>query len=164
MATSVIETRHVRIPMRDGVGLAADIWRPDTDQPVPVLVSRTPYGKAMIALMSAPAELAAAGFAVVLQDCRGRFGSEGEWGYVQCEVEDGYDTVEWAAGRAWSNSRVGMFGASYMGYTQWLAAVAASSAPRGHGSRVLCRRLLGGVVRSRRHVPAGPTARAGRRR
>jgi putative CocE/NonD family hydrolase len=124
MAVSVIEERDVFIPMRDGVRLAADIWRPDTDQPVPVLVSRTPYGKAMIALMSQPADLATAGFAVVLQDCRGRFGSEGEWGYIECEVGDGYDTVEWAAAQPWSNSRVGMFGASYMGYTQWLAAVA----------------------------------------
>lgn len=124
VATSVIEERDVRIPMRDGARLAADIWRPDTDRPVAVLVSRTPYGKAMVAQTSAPAELAAAGFAVVIQDCRGRFGSEGEWGYVQCEVEDGYDTVEWAAGQPWSNRRVGMFGASYMGYTQWLAAIA----------------------------------------
>src|SRR6201999_1955010 len=67
---------------------------------------------------------AAAGFAVVLQDCRGRFDSEGEWGYVGCEVDDGYDTVEWAAAQPWSNGRVGMFGPSYMGYTQWLAAIA----------------------------------------
>lgn len=111
------------VPMRDGVRLAADIWRPDTDQPVPVLVSRTPYGKDMIALASEPAELATAGFAVVVQDCRGRFGSEGEWGYIECEAPDGYDTVEWAAAQPWSNSRVGMFGASYMGYTQWLAAI-----------------------------------------
>src|ERR1700749_2206540 len=83
-----IETRDVMAPMRDGVRLAADVWRPDTNRPVPVLVSRTPYGKDMVALMSAPAELPEAGFGVVLQDCRGRFGSEGEWGYVQCEVED----------------------------------------------------------------------------
>jgi uncharacterized protein len=124
MDTSIVEERDVRVPMRDGTRLTADIWRPDTDQPVPVLVSRTPYGKDMLTLMSAPAELAAAGFAVVLQDCRGRFGSEGEWGYVRCEVDDGYDTVEWAAAQPWSNGRVGMFGASYMGYTQWLAAVA----------------------------------------
>ncbi len=123
--TAVNEEHDVRIPMRDGVRLTADIWRPDTERPGPVLVSRTPYGKDMIALMSAPADLAAAGFAVVLQDCRGRFGSEGDWGYVACEVEDGYDTVEWAAAQPWSNGRVGMFGASYMGYTQWLAAVAA---------------------------------------
>lgn len=78
----------------------------------------------MVELLSAPVELAAAGFAVILQDCRGRFASEGTWGYVHCEVDDGYDTVEWAAGQPWSNGRVGMFGASYMGYTQWLAAVA----------------------------------------
>jgi putative CocE/NonD family hydrolase len=120
----VIEERSVMVPMRDGVRLCTDIWRPHTDRPVPVLVSRTPYSKEMIALMSAPEELAAAGFAVVLQDCRGRFGSEGDWSYVHCEVDDGYDTVEWAAARSWANGRVGMFGASYMGYTQWLAAVA----------------------------------------
>ncbi len=120
----MIHESDVRVPMRDGVRLAADVWRPDTDEPVPVLVSRTPYGREMVALMSEPARLAEAGFAVVLQDCRGRFGSEGEWGYVHCEVEDGYDTVEWAAAQAWANGRVGMFGASYMGYTQWLAAVA----------------------------------------
>jgi putative CocE/NonD family hydrolase len=123
MTTAVIEERDVLIPMRDGVRLATDIWRPDTDRPAPVLVSRTPYGKAMIALASEPAELAAAGFAVLIQDCRGRFGSEGEWGYIECEAPDGYDTVEWAAAQPWSNGRVGMFGASYMGYTQWLAAV-----------------------------------------
>jgi uncharacterized protein len=110
--------------MRDGVSLSADIWRPATDAPVPVLLSRTPYGKATMAVTTDPESLVAAGFAVVLQDCRGRFDSAGEWGYVHCEVEDGYDTVEWAAAQPWSNGRVGMFGASYMGYTQWLAAVA----------------------------------------
>ena len=124
MPAPIIEERNATVPMRDGVQLAADIWRPDTDRPVPVLVSRTPYGKSMVELLSAPVELAAAGFAVILQDCRGRFASEGTWGYVHCEVDDGYDTVEWAAGQPWSNGRVGMFGASYMGYTQWLAAVA----------------------------------------
>lgn len=123
-ATEVQEERNVLIPMRDGVRLTADIWRPVTDGPVPVLVSRTPYGKEMVEMMAPPSYLASSGFAVIVQDCRGRFGSEGEWGYVHCEVDDGYDTVEWAAGQPWSNGRVGMFGASYMGYTQWLAAVA----------------------------------------
>lgn len=121
---AMIEERNVRVPMRDGVALAADIWRPDIDRPVPVLVSRTPYGREMLAFTAEPEVLAAAGFAVVLQDCRGRFGSEGEWGYFSCEVDDGYDTVEWAAAQPWSNGRVGMFGASYMGQTQWLAAIA----------------------------------------
>src|SRR6516164_9541374 len=116
--------RDVMVPMRDGVCLGTDIWRPRRQEPVPVLVSRTPYSKDMIALTSAPEDLAVAGFDVVLQDCRGRFSSEGNWGYVHCEVDDGYDTVEWAAAQSWANGRVGMFGASYMGYTQWLAAVA----------------------------------------
>lgn len=110
--------------MRDGVRLSADVWRPATNLPVPVLICRTPYGKQMVALMAAPDLLAASGFAVVLQDCRGRFESEGEWTYVHSEVADGYDTVEWAAAQPWSNGRVGVFGASYMGYTQWLAAIA----------------------------------------
>src|ERR1700761_4700464 len=120
---TVIEERKVGVTMRDGTRLEADVWRPDTTQPVPVLVCRTPYGRQMVELTSAPAELAAAGFAVVLQDCRGRFGSQGEWVYVHSEVNDGYDTVEWAAAQPWSNGRGGVFGASYMGYTQWLAAV-----------------------------------------
>jgi putative CocE/NonD family hydrolase len=125
--TGVVEERDVRVKMRDGVELSTDVWRPDAADPVPVLVMRTPYGKGVVKMMAAPVELAEAGFAVVIQDSRGRFDSDGEWGYVHCEVEDGYDTVEWAAARPWSNGRVGMFGASYMGYTQWLAAV--SEAP-----------------------------------
>jgi hypothetical protein len=123
-AGQVIEERGVPVPMRDGVVLSADVWRPATDGRVPVLVMRTPYGKEMAALLAAPGLLAASGFGVVVQDCRGRFASEGEWTYVHSEVDDGYDTVEWAAARPWSNGRVGVFGASYMGYTQWLAAAA----------------------------------------
>jgi putative CocE/NonD family hydrolase len=120
----MIKESGVAVPMRDGVVLAADVWRPAGDGAVPVLVSRTPYGRTMAAAMSPPETLVEAGFAVVVQDCRGRFDSEGEWVYVHCEVDDGYDTVEWAAAQSWSNGRVGMFGASYMGYTQWLAAIA----------------------------------------
>lgn len=116
--------RGVMVPMRDGVRLATDVWRPATTEPVPALVSRTPYGKAALELMAPPDALAAAGFAVLLQDCRGRFDSEGEWRPIEVEGDDGYDTVEWAASRPWSNGRVGMFGASYMGYTQWQAAAA----------------------------------------
>src|ERR1700729_93981 len=130
---AVIEEHGVSVPMRDGVRLSADVWRPATDQPVPVLICRTPYGKQTAALMAAPAELAAAGFAVVLQDCRGRFESEGEWTYVQSEVDDGYDTVEWAAVQPWSNGRVGLFGASYMGNTQWLAGLGRAPHLQGLG-------------------------------
>jgi putative CocE/NonD family hydrolase len=120
----VVFEQGMKVEMRDGVHLVADVWRPATDRPVPVLVARSPYGRQMSALMSEPECLADAGYAVVIQDCRGRFDSDGEWSYVYCEVDDGYDTVEWAASQPWSNGRVGMFGASYLGYTQWLAAIA----------------------------------------
>jgi hypothetical protein len=116
--------RSVAIPMRDGVRLAADVWRPDVDAPVPVLVSRTPYNRAMLGSDAAEL-LARAGYAVVQQDCRGRFESEGSgWRPIELDADDGYDTVEWAAAQPWSNGRVGMFGASYMGYVQWQAAIA----------------------------------------
>ncbi|MEX1006480.1 MAG: CocE/NonD family hydrolase [Acidimicrobiia bacterium] len=123
----VILERSVAIPMRDGVLLYADVWRPAADQTMPVLVSRTPYGRDMLQmglLGAPPSDLVRAGYAVVYQDSRGRFESEGEWAPIGVEVDDGYDTVEWAAAQPWSNGRVGMFGASYMGYTQWLAAIA----------------------------------------
>ena len=123
----VVVERSVAIPMRDGVLLSADVWRPVTDQPLPVLVSRTPYGRDMLQLGllgAPPADIARSGYVVVYQDSRGRFESEGDWAPIDVEVDDGYDTVEWAAAQPWSNGRVGMFGASYMGYTQWLAAIA----------------------------------------
>jgi uncharacterized protein len=119
----VIE-HSVMVPMRDGVRLAADLWRPDTTEAVPVLVARSPYDRAMLGTLAAEL-LANAGYAVVQQDCRGRFESEGEgWCPVELDADDGYDTVEWAAAQPWSNGKVGMFGASYMGYVQWQAAIA----------------------------------------
>jgi hypothetical protein len=121
--TALIE-HDIRVPMRDGVHLAADLYRPDVDAPVPVLITRTPYGPAMAQSSYQPQRLAEAGFAVLVQHCRGRFGSEGTWVYVHCEVEDGYDTVEWAAAQPWCDGQVGMFGQSYAGNTQWLAAQA----------------------------------------
>ncbi len=121
----IIVERSVAIPMRDGVRLFADIWRPDVDEPLPVLVTRTPYNRAISAEVGAGEHLARAGYVVVSQDCRGRFESEGEhWLPVELDIDDGYDTVEWAAAQPWSNGRVGMFGASYGGYTQWQAAIA----------------------------------------
>jgi len=119
----VIEARGVRVEMRDGAGLATDVFRPDTVDPVAVLVSRTPYGRATASPPPATERLVDAGFAVVVQDCRGRFDSEGDWTYVRAEVDDGYDTVEWAARQPWSTGRVGMFGASYMANAQWMAAI-----------------------------------------
>ncbi|WP_293677322.1 CocE/NonD family hydrolase [uncultured Phenylobacterium sp.] len=123
MSAEFSVVRNVRVPMRDGVELAADIWLPSGAERAPVLLTRTPYGRTIMGQMTPPTELARAGFAVILQDCRGRFDSDGEWTYVHSEVDDGYDTVEWAAAQLWSNGRVGMFGGSYMGVTQWTAAI-----------------------------------------
>jgi hypothetical protein len=116
-------SRDVAVPMRDGVVLRADVWRPHTGEgPFPVLVYRTPYGKHAgdHALVR---RAAARGYVVVVQDVRGRHASDGEFDPYRNEGRDGYDTIEWAAAQAWSNGRVGSFGLSYPGAVQWLAAV-----------------------------------------
>jgi uncharacterized protein len=111
--------------MRDGVRLAADVWRPETDLPLPVLVTRTPYDRRLMRGTLGAEALVEAGFVVVSQDCRGRFESEGvDWLPVELDIDDGYDTIEWAAAQPWSNGKVGTFGASYGGYIQWQAAIA----------------------------------------
>lgn len=121
--------RDVGVAMRDGTRLAADVFRPDDDRPHPVLMQRTPYGRTMpLYLHATGIDVLAAverGYAVVSQDCRGRFGSEGEWRPFRHEADDGYDTVEWAAGQPWCDGRVGIWGCSYMGNTALQAAVAA---------------------------------------
>ena len=117
----------VAVAMRDGVTLYADIYRPDTTDPVPVLLQRTPYNKALGSSRMGnldPIRAASHGYAVVIQDTRGRFASEGEFYPFLNEADDGYDTVEWCASQPWSTGKVGMFGASYVGATQWLAAMA----------------------------------------
>ena len=111
----------VKVPMRDGVALTADVYRPRAEGRYPVLLQRTPYDRRdpVTGLL-----LASHGYVVVLQDTRGRFDSEGEFYPFRHEAADGYDTVEWAAGRPYSNGKVGMFGGSYVGATQMLAAMA----------------------------------------
>lgn len=112
----------VRVAMRDGVALIADVYRPAADGSFPVLLQRTPYDRKGAAGQARA--LASAGYIVVIQDVRGRFDSEGEFYPFRHESEDGYDTVEWAAKLPGSNGRVGMFGGSYVGATQMLAAIA----------------------------------------
>jgi putative CocE/NonD family hydrolase len=109
--------------MRDGVVLRADLWRPDRSGSFPTLVYRTPYDRRDAGDDSGIAALALArGYAVLLQDVRGRFGSEGEFDAYRHEGDDGYDTIEWAAAQPWSNGRIGTIGLSYPGAVQWLAA------------------------------------------
>jgi putative CocE/NonD family hydrolase len=121
--------RDVMIPMRDGVRLAADVYRPADAGPLPAAVVRTAYGKSRPELGFDYARIAAAGFAVVVQDKRGRYGSEGEYRVLRDDGigthQDGYDTVEWVARQPWCTGDVGAFGVSYLGQTVLGAAVAA---------------------------------------
>jgi putative CocE/NonD family hydrolase len=112
--------------MRDGVRLATDIYLPGKDgKPVegkyPAIVYRTPYNKTGLKGMGA--YLASRGYAVVAQDVRGRFKSEGNFYAFVNEGPDGHDTIEWAASQAWSNGKVGTAGASYLAWDQYLGAM-----------------------------------------
>src|ERR1041384_5180333 len=117
----VVVQKSVDVKMRDGVLLKANIYRPEEGK-FPVLVERTPYDRLSEANMAT--ELAGHGYVVVVQDTRGRYGSGGEFYPFLNESQDGYDTVEWAAHLEYSNGKVGMFGGSYVGATQMLAAMA----------------------------------------
>jgi uncharacterized protein len=107
--------------MRDGVKLASDIYRPEAEGKFPVLLERTPYNRA--GGTASAARMAAEGYVVIIQDTRGRFGSQGEFYPFRYESADGYDTVEWAAKLPYANGKVGTFGGSYVGATQMLAAI-----------------------------------------
>jgi putative CocE/NonD family hydrolase len=123
----VILDRGVQAVMRDGTTLVADVYRPDDAEKHPALVMRTPYDATMsFNAFSAldPLKMAMRGYVVVIQDVRGRFASEGDYETYELEDDDGYDTVQWAAGLPWSDGHVGMFGLSYMAQCQLLAAAA----------------------------------------
>ena len=107
--------------MRDGVALRADIYRPRQPGQYPVILVRTSYNRATIQLQGC--KTAARGFISVIQDVRGRYGSDGVWYPFRNEGDDGYDTVEWAAALPGSDGRVAMAGGSYLGITQMLAAL-----------------------------------------
>ncbi len=111
--------------MRDGVVLRANIYRPVGEGRWPVLLTRLPYGKDLFGSGGTIDIMAAArrGYVVIVQDTRGRFTSGGEWVPMVNEALDGVDTIEWASKLHYSNGEVGMFGASYFGFTQWSAAV-----------------------------------------
>jgi uncharacterized protein len=115
--------------LRDGTILRADIYRPAQGGPFPVLLVRTPYGEPMIR-MAPVLPAIEAGFAVVLQHCRGTGTSDGEFTPFENEPDDGVDTIQWCARQPWCNGRVGMFGPSYLGMVQFAAAVAAPPALR----------------------------------
>ena len=142
--------------MRDGTLLRADVYRPDSPGPFPVLLCRTPYDKSRARQLDIGPRLAERGYVVVFQDVRGRHASDGEFlaGFYSADhrdAEDGYDTVEWAARLPGSNGRVGTFGNSYDGWLQW--ELATTRPPHlvcmlaGGIAANLLDRELGGVLR-----------------
>jgi putative CocE/NonD family hydrolase len=112
----------VKVSMRDGVLLSADIYRPPTGDTFPVLLLRTIYDNQQGRYVEWARSFVQAGYAVVMQDCRGRFDSDGVWEPYIHETEDGYDTHEWIGRQPWCNGKIGTFGISYPGFTQTLPA------------------------------------------
>ncbi len=118
-ALGIIVEENVRVPMRDGIALSTNIFRPDAPGKFPAIVSRTPYGKSKGGFE----RYVRAGYVVLSQDARGRYDSDGEYILYTDEsnhdAEDGYDTVEWAAAQPWCDGNVGTWGTSYPAYMQW---------------------------------------------
>lgn len=122
----IIFEKNVPCPMRDETILYADIYRPDLPGRFPVLLTRLPYNKSDPFYSHRYLDtnrLVQHGYIVIIQDVRGRYASEGDFFPFEHEAKDGYDTVEWAAHLPYSSGKVGMFGLSYYGFTQLLAAI-----------------------------------------
>ncbi|MCU0845875.1 MAG: CocE/NonD family hydrolase [Spirochaetes bacterium] len=121
---SVTVQKGVMVPMRDGVRLSADIYRPSKEGRYPVILLRTMYGKRNPGhkYSFSGGLFASQGYVFIVQDVRGKFDSEGEFYPYIYEAKDGHDTIEWAGTRDWSTGKVGTYGFSYWGSTQWLPA------------------------------------------
>ena len=118
---------NLPLMLRDGTITYVDVYRPDVAGKFPALLQRTPYNKSVRGWRSGaidPIEAAIGGYAVVIQDVRGRYSSDGEFNPFVNEIDDGYDSVEWVASQPWCDGKLGMYGNSYVGATQWLAAKA----------------------------------------
>jgi uncharacterized protein len=112
----------LRVPMRDGVTLSANVYRPDSAEKFPVLLVRTPYDAAQPNYAEAGAYWASHGYVYVIEDVRGRGGSGGEFYPLVNEAVDGDDSITWCANQPWSTGKVGMLGPSYLGWVQGYAA------------------------------------------
>jgi putative CocE/NonD family hydrolase len=123
-AKKMVVEKNVEVKMRDGVILRADVYQPAEEGKYPVLLERTPYDKSNKDLgVNFAVKAVGRGYVVIIQDVRGRYASSGEWYPFKHEIDDGYDTIEWAATLPFANGQVGMFGGSYVGATQMLAAI-----------------------------------------
>lgn len=119
-------SRGHRVAARDGVRLSVDIYRPNDDGRHPAILIITPYNNNTTGFIQRAGWFARRGYAVVIADSRGRFDSDGDWDpFNPKHKTDGYDLVEWIAKQPWCSGKVGMTGASYMGWTQWWTATQA---------------------------------------
>jgi uncharacterized protein len=121
-APPVLKQFNVAIAMRDGVHLSANIYRPGAARRYPTILIRTPYDKGADMSPNHQA-FVAHGYAVVVQDVRGRYASGGKFEPINQEINDGDDTLNWIAAQPWSDGNVGMTGGSYVGIAQWKAAM-----------------------------------------
>ncbi len=126
--------QKVMMPMQDGIRLCTDIYRPKTDEPVPVIFVRTPYnfnswgdGKLQTGTMRQALEAVKRGYAYVVQNERGRYFSEGEWDILGLPLTDGYDAFSWLKNQSWCNGKIGTYGCSST--AEWQMAVAALDHP-----------------------------------
>ena len=126
---SIRGERNTPIEMRDGTVLRADIFRTDSADSHPVLLIRNPYGEPMVRVAPVLPAIEA-GFAVVVQHCRGTGVSDGEFVAFESETADGVDTIEWCARQPWCDGTVAMYGPSYLGMVQFAAASQAPAALR----------------------------------
>ncbi|MDF2158592.1 CocE/NonD family hydrolase [Algoriphagus sp. CAU 1675] len=143
-----IVDQKVMMPMRDGNRLATDIYRPKTDEPVPIVFSRTPYnfntygdGELRTRTLQTALEWVKKGYAYVVQNERGRFFSEGEWDILGTPLTDSYDAFDWMAKQSWSNGKIGTLGCSSTAEWQMAAAsldhpALAALVPQGFGAGV----------------------------
>ena len=112
---------QVRVPMRDGIHLDTHVFHPVGTGKYPTILIRTPYNKGADLLPSYYGFIDH-GYAIVVQDVRGRYLSEGVFDALEQEGPDGYDTLNWIARQPWSDGKVGMLGGSYLGVSQWKVA------------------------------------------
>lgn len=122
-ATNLLD---LAVPMRDGVRLATDVFLPAATGRWPTVLVRTPYSRHSPGIRGYRT-FVQRGYALVVQDLRGRWGSQGTYGLMTQEAPDGNDTINWIASQPWSNGRVAMAGSSYMGVVQWWAAIESNS-------------------------------------
>lgn len=134
LADVAVIDQKVMMPMRDGVRLSTDIYRPKGNANVPIVFSRTPYqfntwgnGEMQTRTLEAAYEAVMRGYAFVIQNERGRFFSEGEWDILGTPTTDGYDAFEWMSKQAWSNGKIGVIGCSST--AEWQMAVASLHHP-----------------------------------